>query len=699
MRSQDKLRRAAGLAAWALVSAVLFSEGSRPAGAADPAGAPDAAGAADPDGAVRAVAEQAARCTVGIYCQKDGHLSFFGTGAVITADGYVLTSTTVVPAGAEEIQVVFPEFVTRPGKIVDVDEALEAAVIKVEAENLPCLPLAPDLPAVGGAAYTTGNANNVLRLNGQPSFSRGLVSGVYEVPNQGGESLYAGLAVETSAAVNPGSDGGPILNERGQICAVISLNVSPLRWQGVGVPTKVLRERLESLKSGRVKPSFEPLAGLPAAKADPSPLARRATEVSQSLVGIALRRKYPAEVLPRLPWPEYRRGIADWDKLSVADKTRRTLTHLEMLRILEVNQMLRRPSGLLTGVLVSPDGYILTSQFNVGEDAVFLAKADGKLRRFDMAEGMEKLVKAPEGGYNRESNPIEQVTVTLPDGSQREARIVARHVPLGIALLKVEGQPLPCLDLAGSGAGPQLGGAVGVVGYMAGAGTRYTLNTGIIGSPTRNRGFHFQTDAWLNYGNSGGPAIGSEGQFLGLATAPLEPTTVLGRLFNGPELNGWAMAPNSGVGFVARGDAIRQVLDELKAGKSTLHIAGGFLGVAPDPGKLFGEEVVIGAVVPKSPAETAGLKRGDRVLTLNGEELRTWRDMTERLTSFKPGDKVELKIQRPGIVQRLMIRGTEVASERDLQKLKQSLKPGEKFEGMLVVEDTRVFTIVLGERP
>ena len=67
--------------------------------------------------------------------------------------------------------------------------------------------------------------------------------------------------------------------------------------------------------------------------------------------------------------------------------------------------------------------------------------------------------------------------------------------------------------------------------------------------------------------------------------------------------------------------------------------------------------------------------------------------------SFKPGDKVDLKVQRPGIVQRLMIRGTEVANEEDLKKLKQSLKPGEKFEGTLVVEDTRVFTIVLGGRP
>jgi S1-C subfamily serine protease len=685
--SNPLCQRAARLAAWSLAIATLLI------------GEPQAAGAADPDEVVRAVAREAARCTVGIYCQKDGYSSFFGTGAVITADGQILTSTTVVPAGAQEILVVFPEFVTRPGKITDIDEALETTIVKVEANNLPCLPLAPNLPAVGSTAYTTSNANNVLRLNGQPSFSRGLVSGVYEVANQGGESLYAGLAVETSAAVNPGSDGGPILNEQGQICAVISLNVSPLRWQGVGVPTKVLRERLESLKSGRVKPSFGPLAGIPGAGTAPSPLTRRAAELSKSLVGISLRRKYPVEVLPRVPWPQYQRGIADWDKLSVPDKRRRSSAYFEMSRLLEVNQMLRRPSGLLTGVLVSPDGHILTSQFNVGEDAAFVSKADGKLRRFDMAEGLEKLLKAPNGGYNRESNPIQQVTVTLPDGSQREAKIVARHVPLGIALLKVDGRQLPFLDLAASGATPQLGGSVGIIGYMAGAGTRYTLNTGIVGSPTRNRGVHFQTDAWLNYGNSGGPAISGEGQFLGLAAAPLEPTTVMGRLFAGPDLTRWIMAPNSGVGFVARGDVIRQVLNELKAGKSTLQLPGAYLGVGPDPAKLFSEEIVIGAVSPKSPAETAGLKKGDRLLSLNGEELRNWRELTERLLSFKPGDKVDLKVQRPGIVQRLMIRGTEVANEEDLKKLKQSLKPGEKFEGTLVVEDTRVFTIVLGGRP
>lgn len=72
----------------------------------------------------------------------------------------------------------------------------------------------------------------MLRLSGRASFSMGHVSGIYEVKNQGGESLYSGMAIETSAAVNPGADGGPILNDLGQLCGIISLNVSASRWQG-----------------------------------------------------------------------------------------------------------------------------------------------------------------------------------------------------------------------------------------------------------------------------------------------------------------------------------------------------------------------------------------------------------------------------------------------------------------------------------
>ncbi|MFM7843643.1 MAG: trypsin-like peptidase domain-containing protein [Planctomycetota bacterium] len=98
------------------------------------------------DEATRLIAQQARPCTVGINSQKDRN-SFFGTGAIISPNGYILTSTTVVPTGATAIEVTFTDFVSRSATLVETNEALETALIKVEAEGLPSLSLARDLPA------------------------------------------------------------------------------------------------------------------------------------------------------------------------------------------------------------------------------------------------------------------------------------------------------------------------------------------------------------------------------------------------------------------------------------------------------------------------------------------------------------------------------------------------------------------------
>ncbi len=123
-----------------------------------------------------------------------------------------------------------------------------------------------------------------------------MVSGLYRAENQGGESVYAGSAIETSAAINPGSDGGPIVDAQGQLCGIVSLNVSPLRWQGLGVPMPELLVGLPKLKSGEVKLRDAPLV----AQAGPSPftaLARQAAELSGCLVGLVVERKFPAETV------------------------------------------------------------------------------------------------------------------------------------------------------------------------------------------------------------------------------------------------------------------------------------------------------------------------------------------------------------------------------------------------------------------
>ena len=251
--------------------------------------------------------------TVGISAKAADGSSFSGTGSVITPTGHILTSTSVVPPNATEIKVMFPGFVPRDATLVASDAGLAATLIKVNATDLAFLPIARQLPPFGSVAYTASDVDRVLLTNGRASFSRGIVSGLYDVAKQG-ESLYSGNAIETTAAVNPGSDGGPLVDVRGRLCGVISLGVAPLRWQGVAVPSAVLLKKFSALMSKDVPLVFDPPGDL---TSDPATLqaadkvaslGRVATSVAPFLIGIKVARTFPPEELPRISWDERRRS-------------------------------------------------------------------------------------------------------------------------------------------------------------------------------------------------------------------------------------------------------------------------------------------------------------------------------------------------------------------------------------------------------
>ncbi|MFM7135566.1 MAG: trypsin-like peptidase domain-containing protein [Planctomycetota bacterium] len=658
--------------------------------------------AADPaPPATRAVADHVLAATVGISSTTADGASFTGSGSVVTPTGHILTSTSVVPADAKEIKVMFPGFVPREARLVAVDPALAVSLLKVDGDDLASLPLAREGPSLGAICYTASDVDRVLLTNGRASFSRGLVSGLYDVEKQG-ESPYAGPAIETTAAVNPGSDGGPLVDAAGRLCGVISLGVSPQRWQGVAVPTAVIVEKFGPLTSADVPLAFEAPADL-----TPDPvttsvaekareLTRAAAAVAPAIVGIEVARRFPPESLPRISWDEHRATIKGWDKLPQPEQAKRFAAFANVARAFEVNQLLRRPAGPVTGLVVSPDGLVLTSLFNLGDDVAFVAKSTGKPRSFDANDPVEKLMADPAGGLERQPNAITGVTVILPGGDRREAKVLARHEPLGVALLKIDAEGLTAFDLAAASS-PLLGDAVAVVGRSSGGRVGHTFNTGIVSAPSRNRGYQFQTDALMNYGNSGGPVVDAAGNFLGIATAPIEPDTLLGRLVSPPQLMRWTRAPNSGVGMVARADRIAAALEALKGGRSFDRIPGPFLGVQPDMARAFGEDVVIGGVAGGSPAEKAGLKKGDRLLEFDGVELGTWRELTDRVAASAAGGTVTLLVQRPSRGLRLVIAGRDVETLEDLQRLKKSLQPGETFEGVLSADDTREIEVVLEE--
>ncbi len=639
----------------------------------------------------RPVVQNGMRATVGLSCKRGDYATYYGTGAVISADGYILTSTTVVPKQSEEIRVVFDGQVIRNAEIVETDDVTESTLLKVDGSGLVHFPVATELPVVGETAYTFSNANNIMSGGGRAAFSEGIVSGVYRVENIGGESTYAGPAIETTAAINPGSDGGPIVNQRGQLCAIVSLNVSPQRWMGVGVP---VHDILSHLDVKQLRLDHESVA-------TPSPSSTVwpavAKDLSRFLVAIRVERKYAPEMLPRVPWDEYISGIENWEKKSTDEKTQTMALFSAVSRVLEVNQMLRRPAQLSAGVVISPDGYILTSAFNVGDDVVYRHKETKKMPQWKFTLDVEQLTKENKDLVS-EKNEIEKIVVRLGDGSEHEAQLVARHALLGVALLKIDAQDLPSLDIAKSAAEPRLGERAGVIGMFGGDLTPYTLDTGIVSSPSRVRGFRFQTDALLNYGNSGGPVVTEDGHFLGIATEPIRPNTVSGRVFGQSDLVHWPVAPNSGVGMVGRADRILDALDELKAGTSVEGPHGAVLGVLLDPENAYANQAVVGGIAPNSPAKEAGLQKGDHIVEIDGQPLMSWGELTEAILSRSPGDKIQLKIQRKNIVHHLLINGQEVADQKSLDELMKKLKPGEKFEGELVQSDTKVITVTLGER-
>jgi len=651
-----------------------------------------AAALGDPSPA-RGMAERMLAATVGIRCELDRFINHVGTGVVINPDGHILTATSVVPPGAKKIRVAFPGFVVRDAEIVAVHDAAAVAVIKVAASGLPFLPLSTDLPVVGSTAYTAADVENAMLTNGRASFSRGLVSGIYEVPKHP-EAAYAGIAIETTAAVNPGSDGGPLVDDAGRVCGVITLGTLPLRWQGTAVPTKVLLETFAALKPILPAGSLGPAGG--ATPAD-DPLRKTAREIGDCLAGIEVERQFPVERLPRLSWEEFKAGIKDYASLPEPKQQQKFAEYANVARAFEVNQLLRRPPAAATGLVISADGFVLTSLFNVGGDVAFIRKSTGKPRVFEAHEPIEKMIAESSDGVEQRPNAIKKVSVVLQDGSRKEAKVVAKHEPLGVALLKIDARDLPWYDVVGSSISPQLGDAVGLVGYLPGGTPAYTLNSGIVSAPARNRGYQFQTDALLNYGNSGGPLIDRGGNFLGLATAPIEPDTILGRLVAPQQLMMWTRAPNSGVGMAARADRIRDVLDALKSGKSFDRIPGPVLGVQADSSKAFGDDVVVGGVAPGSPAAKAGLKRGDILLEMDGANVNSWNELTERIAACKAGQVVELRVQRKGGGPRLLVDGRELETADDIKRLKQSLKAGERFEGVLSADDTLTLQVTLGE--
>ena len=258
--------------------------------------------------------------------------------------------------------------------------------------------------------------------------------------------------------------------------------------------------------------------------------------------------------------------------------------------------------SLGSGVIVSPDGYIITNNHVV-------EKSD-------------------------------EIKITLPDRRTFRGIIVGADPKTDIAILKIDASNLPTLKWGDSDT-LQVGEFVLAIGSPYGLSNTVTM--GIISAVGRaNVGIadyedFIQTDAAINPGNSGGPLVNIKGELIGINTAIFSRT------------GGY-----QGIGFAVPCNMVRLIMEQLmQQGKVTR----GWIGVTiqeltPELAHEFGLKKSKGALVSDvakdSPAGKAGIKRGDVIIELNGKEIKDVSSLRNMVAQSKAGSEITLKMLRSG---------------------------------------------------
>src|SRR5690349_21442234 len=273
-----------------------------------------------------------------------------------------------------------------------------------------------------------------------------------------------------------------------------------------------------------------------------------------------------------------------------------------------------------SGVIVNPDGYILTNNHVVANAS--------------------------------------DVEVVTRDRKNYKAKIVGRDAATDIAVLKIEATDLPIITI-GDSSKLQVGDVVFAIGDPFGIGETATM--GIVSAKGRTLGGaieryedFIQTDAAINPGNSGGALIDLHGDLIGVNTAILS-----------------GGGGNQGVGFAIPIDMARNVMQQIvDHGKVVRgHLGVMIQGVDPDMAKQFGLSqgggALVGDVTPNSPAAKAGIQRGDVILELNGKPVTSQDELSVRISETPPGTPVHLKIFRDGKSQDVTVTLDELTEKEE----------------------------------
>jgi serine protease Do len=231
------------------------------------------------------------------------------------------------------------------------------------------------------------------------------------------------------------------------------------------------------------------------------------------------------------------------------------------------------------------------------------------------------------------------IIVRLSRGGEHAARVVGTDPATDLALLKIDASILPVLPLGDSDR-LEVGEPVMAIGNPFGL--DQTVTTGIVSAKERFIGSgpydeFVQTDASINPGNSGGPLIDSRGAVVGINSAIFSQT-----------------GGSIGIGFAIPINLAKTVLLQLRDHGSVVR---GYLGVAvrpvpPDVSESAGlkepQGVLIESVVEGSPAEKAGVQKGDVIVAVNEQAVAAPQELTRRIVASPPGTRVQLSIVRKG---------------------------------------------------
>lgn len=341
------------------------------------------------------------------------------------------------------------------------------------------------------------------------------------------------------------------------------------------------------------------------------------------------------------------------DFTSAAEKTVNTVVHVKNTSVYTGNSYMRffygdepKRIGTGSGVIVSPDGYILTNH-HVIEDAT-------------------------------------AIEITTNDNKKYTAELIGSDPTADIAVLKIEAdRPLPSISF-GNSDNTRIGEWVLAVGNPFNLNS--TVTAGIISAKSRDLSeydgkneSYIQTDAAVNQGNSGGALVNTRGELIGINTAI---TSVSGGFV--------------GYSFAVPSNIARKIFEDIleygNVQKGLLGVQGSALNsdLAAELEINQTEGFYIAKIIPEMGAESAGLQEGDIITSIDEVEIRKFSDLSGYLSTKRPNDLVQVTFIRDGSEKSLKVVLKKVARTTlmgmDLRNLssKEKQELSEEFPGVLI---------------